>query len=142
MLRATDDVPNISFSSFCWLDKSIDVCNTLRAFLLVKRAYTITAPAPTRNIIFVVAGMPSDSIVMFTSPPLETSVWKDSRPASVTPMKFTRSLPANAMASENVPMSTTTLRTFTLQKCNNCISIVSTTKEHRMNMPVSSNTNS
>ena len=37
----------------------------------------------------------------------------ESSPASGTPMKFTRSLPANAIASANVPMRTTNLNTFT-----------------------------
>ena len=39
-------------------------------------------------------------------------------------MKFTRSLPANAVARANVPMSTTTLKTLTLQACRICIRTV------------------
>ena len=95
-----------------------------------------------RNRIFVVAGRLSEPIVILMSPPLATSVWKDSRPASVTPMKFTRSLPAKAIASENVPMSTTTFRTFTLHQCSNCINTVIMTNAYRMNLVVSSKTSS
>ncbi|GFI67545.1 hypothetical protein IMSAG192_01077 [Muribaculaceae bacterium] len=45
-------------------------------------------------------------------------------------MKLTRSLPANAMARENVPMSTTTFSTLTLSAWSSCIIRVQATKEH------------
>ena len=48
--------------------------------------------------------------------PLATKSLKDSKPASVTPMKFTRSFPAKAIARENVPMSTTIFSTLTLHQ--------------------------
>ena len=44
-------------------------------------------------------------------------------------MKFTRSLPAKAIAKEKVPMSTTVLSTLTLHQCSICISIENTTKQ-------------
>ena len=44
-------------------------------------------------------------------------------------MKFTRSLPAKANARANVPISTMTLNTFTLQMCSICISRVKNTKK-------------
>ena len=44
-------------------------------------------------------------------------------------MKLTRSLPANAMASENVPSITITLSTFTPMLCSNCISTAKKTKQ-------------
>ena len=47
-------------------------------------------------------------------------------------MKLTRSLPANAMASENVPISTITLSTLTFRKCSNCISSVKIRKQPPM----------
>ena len=141
ILRAIDDVPNISFPSSCWLERSMDVCNTLRAFLLVKRAYTITAPAPMRNHTEVFAGRFNDSIInVSTEPaPLATKSLNDSKPASVTPMKFTRSLPANAIASENVPISTTILNTFTLHQCRTCISTVKNANAPKRKSAVSSN---
>ena len=39
-------------------------------------------------------------------------------------MKFTRSLPANAMARANVPIRTTTFSTFTRRACSSCMSTV------------------
>ncbi len=44
-------------------------------------------------------------------------------------MKFTRSLPAKAVARENVPTNTMTLRTLTLQKWRICIRMVNTTRQ-------------
>ena len=41
---------------------------------------------------------------------------KDSKPARGTPIKFTRSLPAKAMASANVPTRTVIFSTLTLVK--------------------------
>ena len=71
-----------------------------------------------RNQTDVFAGRFNDSIMnVSTEPaPLATKSLNDSKPASVTPMKFTRSLPANAIASENVPISTTIFNTFTLHQ--------------------------
>ena len=139
-LRATEEVPNISLPSSCWLERSIDVCSTLRAFLLVNKAYTIMAPAATRKNTLVFAGRFNEPIINeSTMPlPLATKSLKDSNPANVTPMKFTRSLPAKAMARENVPISTTILSTFIFSKCNSCIRIVKNTKAQMRNIPVCS----
>ena len=43
-------------------------------------------------------------------------------------MKFTRSLPAKAMARAKVPISTTTFSTFTPSACSSCISSVNPTR--------------
>ena len=56
--------------------------------------------------------------------PLATKSWYESRPASGTPMKFTRSLPAKAMARANVPMSTTSLNTLTRSRWRASITMV------------------
>ena len=60
--------------------------------------------------------------------PLVVKSMKESRPAMGTPMKLTRSLPANAMARANVPIITTSLNTFTLHRWIISISTVEITK--------------
>ena len=48
-------------------------------------------------------------------------------------MKFTKSLPAKASASENVPNKTMMRNTFTLHQCNTCISRVKKMKQPKIN---------
>ena len=54
--------------------------------------------------------------------PAARYVCNASRPVSGIPTKFTRSLPAKAIASANVPNSTTIFRTFTFRYANSIIS--------------------
>ena len=141
-LRANPDVPNISLPSFCCFERPMDVCNTLLAFLLVHNATTIIRPATNRKNVDVFAGSASEVIMSSSAPaPDETYTRKESKPANVTPIKFTRSFPAKASAKENVPTSTTTLSTFTLHQWSSCISTVNSTKQPASIISVFSSTN-
>ena len=51
-------------------------------------------------------------------------------------MKFTRSLPANAMARANVPISTTNLNTLKRSRCRISITMVETTSVASSSMRV------
>ena len=51
-------------------------------------------------------------------------------------MKITRSFPANSVARANVPTSTMTLNTLTLQKYSTCIRIENTAKHASRSSPV------
>ena len=54
--------------------------------------------------------------------------WYDEKPAKGTPIKFTKSLPAKAVARANVPHSTMTRNTFTFSTWSSCISTADPTK--------------
>ena len=68
--------------------------------------------------------------------PLAMKSWYESRPASGTPMKFTRSLPAKAMARANVPISTTSLNTLTRSRWITSITMVEPMKVQKSRMLV------
>ena len=128
--RAIFDEPNIS-SPPAWLPRPISVCITLRAFFDVVSATTITTPAPTRNQVEVSDGPLSEPIMNEPgSPaPLAAKSVNEARPVRGTPMKLTRSLPAKAMARAKVPISTTTLSTFTPRAWSACINSVKPTRQ-------------
>ena len=97
------------------------------------------APAATRKRGEVFADSDSEFITNWSalSPPaFAVKSRNEEKPARVTPMKFTRSLPANAMASENVPMSTIILNTLNFIQWSSCISTVKNANEPRSNMNV------
>ena len=111
------DEPNISSPSPCF-DRPTEVLTTLKAFLDVAREMTIIAPAAMRMNGEVEAGPSSADIIWpeASPPPLAVKSLNASSPARGTPMKFTRSLPANAIANANVPSRTSTLKTLTFSR--------------------------
>ena len=111
------DEPNISSPSPCF-DRPTEVLTTLKAFLDVAREMTIIAPAAMRMSGEVEAGPSSADIIWpeASPPPLAVKSLNASSPARGTPMKFTRSLPANAIANANVPSRTSTLKTLTFSR--------------------------
>ena len=51
-------------------------------------------------------------------------------------MKFTRSLPAKAIAKAKVPISTVNLKMLTRQRCRNSITMAETTKVAQSSEPM------
>ena len=84
------------------------VCVTERALDETQSVTTMTAPAPIRTRLLPRTGPFSASMVNSSGArPLADHSCQEVSPARGTPMKFTRSLLANASASANVPASTT-----------------------------------
>ena len=95
---------------------------TLRAFFDILKATTITTPLPTKKKGFKALKVGftlsvARTLITYSSGPaplpLAAKSMYDSSPDSGTPIKFTKSLPAKAIASENVPNRTITLKTLT-----------------------------
>ena len=74
------------------------------------------SPAAIKNNVGVFTGNDKDSIVKVEGSidGLAENSLNDSSPARGTPIKLTRSLPANAIARENVPTRTIILSILTL----------------------------
>ena len=111
--RANLDEPNIS-SPPCCEPSPISVFDTLRALREVASDITMISPAPIRKTIGVLDGPLSEPIIkLWASPvPLVVKARKEASPVKGTPMKLTKSLPANASAKAKVPSKTTILNTF------------------------------
>jgi len=109
-VRAMAEDPNFSTPSDCRL-RLIPVSTTPCAFLLVTRVTIMTIPAMTRNRKGTSTSPMSISIlkVSGSTPPEILHAFQDENPAMGTPIKFTRSLPANAIARAKVPARTTTV---------------------------------
>ena len=101
---------------------------TLLAFLDIQRVMTITIPEARSIHILAWTGALSAPISIPVSPPFATAIWYESNPAINTPMKLTRSLPANASASAKVPESTVILRIFTFSQASSDIKRLQNTK--------------
>ena len=116
MARAGSDDPNM-LSDSSWLDRLTLVFTTSLALRDSHMAVIITAPAIMRNILGVSADSLSECMMNVSGLPLPLAVKSryELTPASGTPMKFTKSLPANAIARANVPRSTIILNMFTWQ---------------------------
>ena len=128
-LRATREEPNISSPSSL-RDSPTSVFTTLCAFFDRARENTIIRPAAKRNTGWVCAEALSESMLKLHASVLPEAAKSrnDDRPARGTPIKFTRSLPAKAVARAKVPVSTTMRNTFTFSACSNCMSSVNTTR--------------
>ncbi len=109
-----------------WRPRFTSVSVTDLAFLENQRVRTMIIPAARSKYVFVLTGsfridMPNAS----GSVPEPFQARKDSRPAMGTPMKFTRSFPAKAIASAKVPNNTTNFRIFHLNTVRQtCITTV------------------
>jgi len=101
------------------------VLSTRFAFFDVRRVITITTPDHSRSNKFAGTFPPSHSIVNRVGSVILLAEKRSYEliAAIGTPIKFTRSFPANAVASENVPISTTSLNIFTRNIRATCISI-------------------
>ncbi len=110
MTRATRLLPNISSDSSC-RPRFTDVCTTCFAFFDVEIAKIMMSAAKNRYDVAELADSSREVMKYCVGSPWP-SAYHDCRllnPAMGTPMKFTRSLDANAMASAKVPISTITL---------------------------------
>ena len=108
--------PYLTSSSEFWLASLSSVSVTCMAFFEVHSVITIIIPAPSSIRKLAGASSSSPLIIMFMSPDCEAILY-ESIAATGTPMKFTRSFPANASASENVPARIVVLRMFTPIRC-------------------------
>ena len=91
-----------------WRLKLTSVSVTFLALRDNHKVITITIPAINRIKVFAF-DLPVNATISSPSgsvPGSAINVWNDFKPANGTPIKFTRSLPANAMARAKVPTST------------------------------------
>ena len=103
IVRDMTDEPYCSGpSSSCAAESDNSVSETCMAFFEVQSVRIIIAPAASR--IRKLAGTFSESApIIICGSPECLALEKASNPATGTPMKFTRSLPAKASARANVP---------------------------------------
>ncbi|MBA7592047.1 hypothetical protein ES708_34220 [subsurface metagenome] len=118
-MRARSDDSKRSVPSSCRLRSRVVLVTDL-AFLDTHKVITIIIPAIKRNVVGVCTASFSASIekVAGSALPLAMKALKDSKPASGTPIKLTRSFPANAIANANVPTSTINFKTLILNSQN------------------------
>ena len=107
--------PKRSSPSSCRLRSNV-VLTTPLAFFDSHKVRTIISPASKRYRVGVWTFPCSEPIkkVFESSPGLAANALYASSPARGTPMKFTRSFPAKAMAKANVPTKTINFRIFIL----------------------------
>ena len=101
-------------SSCCPRLNSVSV--TDRAFFENHKVNTIMPPAMSSNVVWDCTFLLSATMVMFSGSLEAAAVWYAFNPAKGTPIKFTKSFAAKAMASAKVPTSTTGFRIFILNK--------------------------
>ena len=109
--RDKNEDPNFSSPS-CWRLKPNSVCITDFAFLDVQSVITIITPAIINRYVsvFTLPDNPSINRVSGEAPGVLRKILNDSNPANGTPIKFTRSFPAKAIAKAKVPTNTISLR--------------------------------
>ncbi len=132
VLRAIFEELKTSSPSSC-RERLTVVSTTFLAFLDINIAVVIITPAATKKYCLPgnVDGPAKTSALKLLADcpsPLTVKSIKASKPAKGVPIKFTKSLPAKAIARENVPNKTTTLKIFTCNRCSISIKIVKQTK--------------
>ena len=110
----------------------MEVCTTRWAFLENHSVSTMIKPDRSRKIVAALLPFSARLVIIKVSPsvPLAMKSRTASRAASGTPTKFTKSLPANAKASEKVPLRMTIRKMLKL--------IVQSKMENKMDNPMKS----
>ena len=106
---------NLSSPSSC-LPRLNSVLVTVLDFFENQSVNTIIIPAINKNNVFDLTGSFKASIVCERNPEPEAATLKELNPARGTPIKFTRSFAAKAIASANVPVRTITFNIFIFVK--------------------------
>ena len=105
ILLDNTEEPNRSLPSSCRL-RLTWVLMTERAFLEIQSVISIITPAVSKRKVFVCIFCCKASMVIFIGSELAAAILYASMPARGTPIKFTRSFAAKAMAREKVPART------------------------------------